>query len=232
MLPWLKTTGDFPPVTQALAEPPGLLAAGGELSAEWLISAYSHGIFPWFNATQPILWWSPDPRMVLFPQELHIPHSLLRVMRKNQYEIRVDTAFRQVMEGCSQPRAGQDGTWISPQMVAAYTALHYSGIAHSVETWINGELAGGLYGVALGRVFYGESMFTRVADASKIAFVHLVHQLQRWQFTVIDCQMNTAHLARFGAREIQRADFMQLLAEGVSAPGIVLPWQFEDDLIE
>lgn len=232
MLPWLKTIDDFPPVTQALDAPAGLLAAGGSLSAEWLITAYSRGIFPWFNADQPILWWSLDPRMVLFPHELRVSHSLQRVMRKHHYEIRVDTAFRQVMEGCSQPRAGQDGTWISPDMIAAYSELHRLGVAHSIETWINGELAGGLYGVALGRVFYGESMFTRVADASKIAFVHLVRQLQRWQFRVIDCQMNTAHLARFGAREIPRAEFIQLLAEGVRAPGVALPWQFEDDLVE
>lgn len=232
MLPWLKTIDDFPPVTQALSNPAGLLAAGGDLSAEWLVTAYSKGIFPWFNNDQPILWWSLDPRMVLFPQELRIPHSLKRVMRKRQYEIRVDTAFKQVMEGCSRPRAGQDGTWISPQMIAAYTELHRLGVAHSIETWINGELAGGLYGIALGRVFYGESMFTQVADASKIALVHLVRQLERWQFNVIDCQMNTAHLARFGAREIPRADFMQLLAQGIQAPAVALPWQLEDDLVE
>ena len=232
MLPWLKTIEDFPPVTRALSDPAGLLAAGGELSAEWLVAAYTRGVFPWFNADQPILWWSPDPRMVLYPQELRLPKSLIRVMRKNHYEIRVDTAFKQVMEGCSQPRAGQDGTWISPQMIAAYTELHRLGLAHSVETWVNGELVGGLYGVALGRVFYGESMFTRVSDASKIAFVHLVRQLQRWQFTVIDCQMNTAHLARFGAREIPRAEFMQLLTESVHVPGVLLPWQLEDDLVE
>jgi leucyl/phenylalanyl-tRNA---protein transferase len=232
MLPWMKTVDDFPPVAQALAAPSGLLAAGGELSAEWLIAAYSRGIFPWFNANQPILWWSPDPRMVLFPNELHIPHSLMRTLRKHRYEIRVDTAFSSVMDGCSQPRVGQDGTWISAEMIAAYTALHRLGVAHSIETWIDGKLAGGLYGVALGRVFYGESMFTRVADASKIAFVHLVRQLQRWQFSVIDCQMNTAHLARFGAREIPRADFMQLLSAGVHERGMTLPWQFEDDLVE
>ena len=232
MLPWLKTIDDFPPVTRALTAPAGLLAAGGDLSADWLLAAYSRGVFPWFNADQPILWWSLDPRMVLFPQELRVSHSLKRVMRKRRYEIRVDTAFREVMEGCSRPRAGQDGTWISPQMIAAYTELHRLGVAHSIETWINGELAGGLYGVALGRVFYGESMFTQVADASKIAFVHLVRQLQRWQFKVIDCQMNTAHLARFGAREIPRTEFMQLLAEGVHAPGVALPWQLEGDLVE
>lgn len=232
MLPWLKTIDDFPPVTRALTAPAGLLAAGGDLSADWLLAAYSRGVFPWFNADQPILWWSLDPRMVLFPQELRVSHSLKRVMRKRRYEIRVDTAFREVMEGCSRPRAGQDGTWISPQMIVAYTELHRLGVAHSIETWINGELAGGLYGVALGRVFYGESMFTQVADASKIAFVHLVRQLQRWQFKVIDCQMNTAHLARFGAREIPRTEFMQLLAEGVHAPGVALPWQLEGDLVE
>lgn len=232
MLPWLKTIDDFPPVTRALTAPAGLLAAGGDLSADWLLAAYSRGVFPWFNADQPILWWSLDPRMVLFPQELRVSHSLKRVMRKRRYEIRVDTAFREVMERCSRPRAGQDGTWISPQMIAAYTELHRLGVAHSIETWINGELAGGLYGVALGRVFYGESMFTQVADASKIAFVHLVRQLQRWQFKVIDCQMNTAHLARFGAREIPRTEFMQLLAEGVHAPGVALPWQLEGDLVE
>ena len=232
MLPWLQTNEDFPPVTMALSEPSGLLAAGGDLSAAWLIAAYSRGIFPWFNADQPILWWAPEPRMVLFPDELHVPKSLARVIRKRHYEIRVNTVFEQVMQGCSQPRTGQDGTWISPQMIAAYTELHRLGLAHSIETWINGELVGGLYGVALGRVFYGESMFARIADASKIAFVHLVRQLRRWQFRIIDCQMNTAHLARFGAREIPRADFMQSLAEGVYAPGIALPWQFEDDLIE
>lgn len=232
MLPWLKTIDDFPPVTRALTAPAGLLAAGGDLSADWLLAAYSRGVFPWFNADQPILWWSLDPRMVLFPQELRVSHSLKRVMRKRRYEIRVDTAFREVMERCSRPRAGQDGTWISPQMIAAYTELHRLGVAHSIETWINGELAGGLYGVALGRIFYGESMFTQVADASKIAFVHLVRQLQRWQFKVIDCQMNTAHLARFGAREIPRTEFMQLLAEGVHAPGVALPWQLEGDLVE
>lgn len=232
MLPWLNTVQDLPPVTQALSEPPGLLAVGGSLSAEWLIAAYSKGVFPWFNSDQPILWWSPDPRMVLFPDELRISHSLKQVLRKRQYEIRFDTAFEQVMEGCSQPRAGQAGTWISPQMISAYTELHRIGVAHSVETWINGELAGGLYGVALGRVFYGESMFTRVSDASKIAFVHLVRQLQRWQFRVIDCQMNTAHLARFGAKEIARDDFIQLLAEGVPMPAVALPWQLEDDLVK
>ena len=227
MLPWLHTTDDFPPVIQALAEPAGLLAAGGCLSADWLIAAYRRGIFPWFNAGQPILWWSPDPRMVLLPQALHVPDSLRRVMRRQQYEIRVDSAFAAVMQACSAPRAGQAGSWISREMIAAYTALHELGLAHSIETWIDGKLAGGLYGVALGRVFYGESMFARVSDASKIAFVHLVRQLQQWQFELIDCQMNTAHLARFGAVEMGRAEFIRLLANGLkmTAPN----WQFEQD---
>lgn len=231
MIPWLNTINEFPPLDHALIEPPGLLAGGGELSPDWLIAAYARGIFPWFNAEQPILWWSPDPRMVLFPADLHVPHSLQRIIRKRHYEIRVDTAFTQVMARCSEPRAGQNGTWISPQIITAYTELHRLGVAHSIETWVNGELAGGLYGVALGRIFYGESMFTRVADASKIAFVHTVNQLRRWQFKLIDCQMNTAHLARFGAKEIPRDHFSALLSENVTLPSVALPWKFEDDLI-
>lgn len=226
MIPWLTSSADFPPVTRALQEPNGLLAAGGELQPDWLIAAYQRGIFPWFNEGQPILWWSPDPRMVLFPSALHVPKSLARVMRKGGYEIRVDTAFEAVMSACSLPRHGQDGSWISAEMVAAYTQLHLLGYAHSIENWQHGELVGGLYGVALGQVFYGESMFAKVDDASKIAFVHLVQQLRVWDFKVIDCQMNTAHLARFGAREIARADFMRILQhnKGVSN----MPWQFTE----
>ncbi len=212
-------------MTEALQEPPGLLAAGGDLSAQRLIRAYSRGIFPWFNPGQPILWWSPDPRMVLFPNALHVPHSLLRVMRRPDYEVRVDTAFETVVRACGAPRAGQEGSWITGEMVEAYTALHRLGLAHSIETWIDGKLAGGLYGVSLGRVFYGESMFARVSDASKIAFVHLVRQLQRWQFELIDCQMNTSHLARFGAAEIPRDEFMRLLANGIAQPAP--SWQFD-----
>ena len=227
MLRHLSTTMDFPPVTQALREPDGLLAVGGDLSVQRLISAYRRGIFPWYNPGQPILWWSPDPRMVLFPRALHVPHSLARVMRKGQYEIRLDTAFSEVMKACAEPRAGQEGTWIAPAMIEAYTGLHRLGIAHSIETWIDGKLAGGLYGLSLGRIFYGESMFARVSDASKIAFVHLVRQLQRWQFLLIDCQMNTAHLARFGATEISRSEFIQNLDVGVnlSPPD----WRFDID---
>lgn len=232
MLTWLAEHGDFPPVHQALRNPAGLLAAGGDLSPARLIAAYAHGIFPWYGPGDPILWWSPDPRMVLFPEELKVQRSLVKVMRRRHYQIRVDSAFEQVMAGCAAPRAGQDGTWIGPGMIAAYTKLHELGVAHSVETWIAGELAGGLYGIALGRMFYGESMFTRVPDASKIAFVHLVRQLQRWGFGMIDCQMNTAHLARFGAREIPRPDFIARLDDLVSLAPVPAPWRFDHDLVE
>ncbi len=216
-LPWLGPAPIFPPVERALAEPNGLLALGGDLSPERILQAYRLGIFPWYSEGQPILWWSPDPRMVLYPQELHIHRSLAKIIRRGGYEVRVDTAFTRVMHACAEPRKDQGGTWISPQMIAAYTRLHELGYAHSVETWIDGELAGGLYGLVLGRVFYGESMFARRNDASKIAFVHLVRQLQHWNFALIDCQMNTAHLARFGAREIPRAEFTRQLQQLTTA---------------
>ncbi|GBL44713.1 leucyl/phenylalanyl-tRNA--protein transferase [Sulfuriferula multivorans] len=232
MLTWLSDDEDFPAVCKALRDPDGLLAAGGVLSPARLVDAYSRGIFPWYNPGDPILWWSPDPRMVLFPQELVVQRSLAKVLRKRHYEIRVDTVFAEVIAGCSKPRAGQSGTWISAEMIAAYTRLHQMGVAHSIETWIDGRLAGGLYGIALGRAFYGESMFTLVPDASKIAFVHLVRQLQRWDFGVIDCQMNTPHLARFGAREIPRADFIAQLNNLINLPAVLTPWRFDHDLIE
>jgi leucyl/phenylalanyl-tRNA--protein transferase len=232
MIRWLRSGDPFPPLTQALAEPNGLLAAGGELSAGRLIDAYRSGIFPWFNHGQPILWWSPDPRMVLIPCELKIARSLGKVLRNRKYEVRADAEFRQVISACAAPRATQDGTWISAEMIAAYCALHERGFAHSIETWIDGELAGGLYGVAIGRMFYGESMFTRVPDASKIALVHLVRQLQRWDFGMIDCQMHTRHLASFGAREISRADFIRKLLELVNCPHLPGRWTLDRDLVE
>lgn len=225
-LPWLEPGQDFPPVDTAWAADapaPGLLAAGGALDAPTLRRAYAHGIFPWFSEGQPILWWSPDPRMVLFPAELKISRSLRKILNKHAYEIRVDTAFRQVMEACAAPRDGH-GTWITPAMIEAYAELHRQGLAHSIETWVNGQLAGGLYGVSLGKMFYGESMFSRQADASKIAFVHLVRQLERWNFGLIDCQMKTAHLAALGAREIPRAEFSQKLTELVNFPGDIGHW--------
>ncbi len=225
MLRWLRPEDDFPPVTAALTDPNGLLAAGGDLSAPRLIDAYRHGIFPWFNAGQPVLWWSPDPRMVLAPRELRISRSLRKALRNRRYAVRADTAFREVMLACAAPRQGQDGTWISADMVAAYSALHEQGIAHSVETWIDGELAGGLYGVALGRMFYGESMFSRATDASKIALVHLTSRLAGWNFGLIDCQMHTAHLASLGARPLPRAAFVREVAKLVNYPDANENWQ-------
>lgn len=227
-----QTYATFPPVEHALTEPNGLLAIGGDLSPQRLIEAYSKGIFPWFNENDPILWWSPDPRMVLFPDELKISRSLLKTLRKGNYRIRTDEHFTQVMHACAAPRKGQPGTWIHPQMIAAYTALHRMGLAHCVETWIDGELAGGLYGIALGQMFFGESMFSRVADASKIALVHLVRQLQNWQFGMIDCQVRTAHLASLGAREISRKEFNQKLNELIPESFSGSKWRFDANLIE
>ncbi len=232
MIPWLGPLDPFPPLASALREPNGLLAVDGDLSPERLIQAYSRGIFPWFGEGEPILWWSPDPRMVLFPAELKVSRSLHKTLRRGHYEIRTDTAFREVMRGCAEPRNGQPGTWITPAMIAAYTRLHEMGLAHSVETWMDGELAGGLYGVALGRMFYGESMFSRRTDASKIAFVHLARQLERWGFGMIDCQMKTTHLASLGAREIPRDEFVRRLAELVGAPSVEGIWKFDHDLAQ
>lgn len=232
MIPWLEPHDPFPPVTRALREPAGLLAAGADLSETRLIDAYSQGIFPWFSEGQPLLWWSPDPRMVLFPPELRISRSLVKRLRRRDYEIRTDTCFETVMRACAAPRAGHDGTWITADMIAAYSALNRRGIAHSVETWIGGKLVGGLYGIALGRMFYGESMFTRTADASKLALAHLVRQLQRLGFGMIDCQMKTAHLASFGAREIPRSEFMLKLQELVNYPMQSGEWRIDDDLFD
>jgi leucyl/phenylalanyl-tRNA--protein transferase len=232
VIPWLEPNDPFPPLAHALREPNGLLAAGADLSCERLITAYRRGIFPWYSSGQPILWWSPDPRMVLIPSEFRLPRSLGKRLRKHDYEVRTDTAFEAVMRGCAAPRAGQSGTWITDEMITAYCALHHRALAHSVETWIGGELAGGLYGVALGRVFFGESMFARAPDASKIALAHLARQLVRWDFGLIDCQMTTAHLAMFGAREIPRARFMARLAELVECEAHTRAWHFDDDLFD
>jgi len=287
LIPWLTDNMPFPPVGRALRSPNGLLAAGGSLSVPRLLDAYRNGIFPWFNPGEPILWWSPDPRMVLVPGELKISRSFARVLRNTAYEVRCDTAFEQVMRGCAAPRGSRPAalpapkgsaspcqgghTWIHEDMIAAYCALHEVGLAHSVEVWmpkrsfqlqIEGEtrrrrandmgsamsttmsergsqhsiadkldleLAGGLYGVSIGRMFYGESMFSQVSNASKIALAHLARQLERWQFGMIDCQMNTAHLASLGAREIPRSEFIARLQELIHcAP--VTDWQFDTDL--
>jgi leucyl/phenylalanyl-tRNA--protein transferase len=229
MIPWLENHDPFPPPAHALREPGGLLAAGADLSPDRLLMAYRQGIFPWYNIGQPVLWWSPDPRMVLFPAEFRMPRSLVKRLRRRDYEIRIDTAFEAVMRACAAPRSDAAGTWITPDMIAAYCELHRLGHAHSIETWIDGGLAGGLYGIALGRVFYGESMFARTSDASKIALAHLVHRLQRGQFGIIDCQMNTAHLARFGAREIPRRAFSQHLAELVNYPQASDVWRSDGE---
>ena len=231
MLPWLTDNSPFPAADRALCSPNGLLAAGGDLSPERLLDAYSRGIFPWFSGNDPILWWSPDPRMVLFPDELKISRSLAKTLRNKAYDVRVDSAFRPVMEACSQaPRKGQAGTWINPQMIDAYTRLHELGHAHSFETWIEGRLTGGLYGVALGGAFFGESMFARGTDASKIAFVHLARQLQAWGFGMIDCQMTTPHLATLGAREMSRREFSTRLAELVKLPNRIGKWRLSIDM--
>ena len=227
MLTFLHGTTPFPPVLQALRTPNGLLAAGGDLTTARLLDAYRHGIFPWFNAGEPILWWSPDPRMVLFPVEFKISRSLRKILRNKTYEVRTDTAFEVVMRACAAPRKGQ-GTWIHEDMIAAYCELHRMGIAHSVETWQEDELVGGLYGISIGRMFYGESMFSSKADASKVALAHLAVQLECWNFGMIDCQMNTPHLASLGAREIPRTEFIRRLQELIHYPDIATPWRFDD----
>jgi len=213
----------------ALREPNGLLAAGGELSAERLLRAYRAGIFPWFNPGEPVLWWSPDPRMVLLPQHFKVSHSLAKILRNSACAVRFDGAFSQVMHACAAPRAAQSGTWISAEMIAAYSRLHELGYAHSVEVWQADKLVGGLYGVALGRMFYGESMFSVIPNGSKIALAYLSKQLARWQFGMIDCQMHTPHLASLGAGLIARDEFVTRLSELVNCTPVT-HWHFDSDL--
>jgi len=225
MIPWLSEDPIFPPLDTAMAEPNGLLAAGGDLTPRRLLAAYRHGIFPWYSAGEPILWWSPDPRMVLFPDALKISISLAKTLRNAKYEVRLDSAFGDVIRACAgKPRAGQAGTWITAEMQEAYRALHRMGYAHSVETWMGGKLAGGLYGIALGAAFYGESMFSDARDASKIALAHLCAYLKRRGFGIIDCQMETAHLASLGARPIPRRDFAARLDELCLRGDAPAPW--------
>jgi leucyl/phenylalanyl-tRNA--protein transferase len=212
VLTWLDPGDDFPPVEKALKEPNGLLAAGGDLSVGRLLGAYRRGIFPWYTGGEPILWWSPDPRMVLYCEELKVSRSLAKSVRNKGYELRIDTAFREVLQGCSGPRKDSGGTWLGEDMRRAYFALHRAGYAHSFETWRKGELLGGLYGVALGRMFYGESMFSRATDASKVALVGLMAELRRRGTPLIDCQMRTPLLASLGAREIPRRTFLREIA--------------------
>ena len=221
MITWLEGNAPFPPLESALGEPNGLLAAGGELSTPRLLAAYRSGIFPWYSDGQPVLWWSPDPRMVVVPKQFIPRRSLAKVLRNKHYEIRCDSAFKAVIQACAgAPRDGQNGTWITDEMIRAYLRLHFAGHAHSVETWINGELVGGLYGLAIGRMFYGESMFSHAGDASKIAFAHLCSFLAEQECGMIDCQMNTEHLASLGGFEIPRAQFIEHLARLTQAPAM------------
>lgn len=212
MIPWLAGRPAFPSVDTALAEPAGLLAAGGDLTPEWLLAAYKRGIFPWYSGGEPILWWSPDPRLVLRPDEMKVSRSLRRTLRQGRFEVRFDTAFSAVMAACAAPREPGGGTWITSEMQSAYLRMHELGYAHSVEAWEGTELVGGLYGMALGRAFFGESMFSRRTDASKIALAHLTIHLKKHDFAIIDCQMTTNHLLSLGAAEMPRQEFCRGLA--------------------
>ncbi|RXZ42498.1 leucyl/phenylalanyl-tRNA--protein transferase [Crenobacter cavernae] len=226
MIEWLGSRPVFPPLSRALEDPNGLLAAGGDLSPERLLAAYSHGIFPWYARGEPILWWAPAPRMVVYPERLKVSRSLAKTLRNLSYRVSADTAFRRVIEACAAPREPGGETWIVPEMVDAYCRLHELGHAHSFETWIDGELAGGLYGVAIGRMFYGESMFSRARDASKIAFVHAVRHLQAMGVRMIDCQMHTGHLESLGAGLVSREVFVATLKEGCALPQPASMWDY------
>jgi len=228
VIPWLDPHTPFQSVTKALAHPNGLLAAGADLSTERLLMAYRNGIFPWYSEGEPLLWWSPDPRMVLHTAEFKVSRSLAKSIRNRGYEVRIDTAFAQVLDGCAGPRREQPGTWLGAEMRAAYFRLHRLGYAHSFETWRDGALMGGLYGMAIGRMFYGESMFSRATDASKVALAALAAELRARDFALIDCQMNTRHLASLGAREIKRDEFLRAVSALVNysePPGL---WHISD----
>lgn len=221
---------DFPPPQLAMRNPNGLLAIGGDLSAKRLVRAYSEGIFPWFNPDEPILWWCPDPRAVLVPCEFHASHSLAKRLRQAQFAVTTDHAFVDVLAACGGAREHSTGTWLSPAMQRAYVALHRRGCAHSVEVWIRGELVGGLYGVALGRIFFGESMFSHAPDTSKIALATLARQLQAWDYPLIDCQIASPHLASLGARPIPRHDFLSQVKKALAQGGQRGTWQLDADM--
>ncbi|MGQ9424546.1 leucyl/phenylalanyl-tRNA--protein transferase [Gilvimarinus sp. F26214L] len=225
-LPWLAADSlEFPPPEQALPEPNGLLAAGGDLSPARLLEAYRQGIFPWYEEGQPILWWTPEPRTILRPGAVHISRSLRKVLRRREFTVTADECFAQVIAACAEPRDGVSGTWITPEMNQAYKDLHRLGHAHSIEVWRNGELVGGLYGVSIGQAFFGESMFSRCSNASKIALVHLAHQLEQWNFGVIDCQIESEHLLSMGAENVPRTVFQGLLRNytGADSPAFPAP---------
>lgn len=217
----------FPDVERALRDPNGLLAAGGDLSQQRLLAAYRRGIFPWYSQGEPILWWSPDPRAVLHPSAIRISRSLRKTLNKRAFDVTLDRAFAAVLRACAGPRHGASGTWITSELFEAFCQLHEAGHAHSVECWQDDQLVGGLYGLAIGKVFFGESMFSRVTDASKVALVHLAWQLQRWGFGVIDCQVSSAHLSSLGAVDIPRRDFVRLLSQWCVLPGMPGPWRFD-----
>jgi leucyl/phenylalanyl-tRNA--protein transferase len=219
-----RPTAPFPDPAFAETEPNGLLAVGGDLSPQRLRNAYRLGIFPWYSAGQPILWWSPDPRLVLFPDGLRISRSLRRTLRRGTFTVSLDRDFGAVIRACAAPRPDADGTWILPEIARAYGRLHARGLAHSAEAWQGDELVGGLYGVAIGRAFFGESMFSRASDASKVALAHLARSLAAWGYALIDCQVYTPHLASLGAVEIPRAEFQRRLAEAVDAPVAAQAW--------
>lgn len=227
---------DFPDVELALREPDGLLAVGGDLSIERLITAYQQGIFPWYNEGQPILWWSPDPRMILIPDEVKISRSLAKKIRKQNFKITFDTHFSDVIKACSKPRLEkgitQNETWILDDMIEAYVRLHEAGYAHSVECWQDDTLVGGLYGIAIGNVFFGESMFSRVSDASKLAFVYLCKQLQQWGFKLIDCQVYTAHLESLGAKMISRQQFIRSINQNTNKNKPSEKWQIDSNITD
>jgi leucyl/phenylalanyl-tRNA--protein transferase len=231
MIPWLEENEEFPDIANALTEAdgaPGLLAAGADLSPKRLLMAYRNGIFPWFSEGQPILWWSTDPRMVLFTENFRISRSLGKTLKKidasiagrGRWQVRFDSAFEAVMRACAAPRDGESGTWISEEIIRGYVGLHKLGYAHSSELWLDGELVGGAYGVSIGKMFYGESMFARITDGSKIALSYLVHFLKSHGVSVIDCQQETSHLASLGAAPISRSEFIVRLKAAIDAPQI------------
>lgn len=232
---WLTASAGpsaLPSATQALAEPNGLLAAGGCLQPEWLLRAYRSGIFPWYESGQPILWWSPNPRAVLWPGDLHVSRSLRRRLAKGTFEVTADRAFDGVVAGCAEPRSYTSSTWITPEMARAYARLHRLGWAHSFEAWHGQQLAGGLYGVAIGSVFFGESMFSRVTDASKVAFVHAVDFLETRGFTLIDCQIASAHTTRLGATQMPRNEFLEHLRRHCGDSPAARSWRPDFDAFE
>lgn len=232
MIPWLQNSSDpFPPIDEALVDPNGLLAAGGSLTKQRLISAYRSGIFPWYSPGEPVLWWSPDPRCVLIPDQLHISRSMRKRLKRKDYEVCFDRNFPAVIEACSEPRNDGEGTWITREMKHAYCGLHEQGLAHSIEVYIDNQLVGGLYGIAMGKLFFGESMFSRSRDASKIAFIKMVEQLRNWGYALIDCQVSNDHLFSLGATEIARDEFMNYLDQYRDVP-INHSWLFEEETVK